>query len=151
LSVIFDLGKLRRRAEAHRLRANGFSNEEIGVELGMNTRDVRRYLRLPVPKLAVPPNRWWSDNAACSGMDVSVFYPTSRGKGTIALKRKAMMVCAGCPVRARCRETAEANYEQHGVWGGVDFSQYRYTYNEQTGDVEVRAKRGSDEPVAKVS
>lgn len=54
----------------------------------------------------------WRDQAACRGMDVSIFYP-EHGQTTDAAKA----VCARCPVRFECRQ--EAAGEWHGVWGGL--------------------------------
>jgi transcription factor WhiB len=38
--------------------------------------------------------------------------------GEQAAVERARQVCAGCPVRAYCRELARRNDESHGVWGG---------------------------------
>ena len=38
----------------------------------------------------------------------------------------AKQICEGCPARLQCYQTAVANQEQHGVWGGVDFNKRRY-------------------------
>lgn len=148
--IVFDVAKLRRRVQVHNLHADGLTNEQIGHQLEMSTDQVRTVLSQPKPKLHDPPSYWWSDNAACAGMDTEVFFPKSRGRGTVALKLKAMQICRGCPVRQRCLESATAHYEQNGVWGGKDFSQFRYGYNNQTGEVEVWL-RGSDGPVTQVS
>jgi hypothetical protein len=31
-------------------------------------------------------------------------------------------LCYGCPILKQCYDFAVANEEQHGVWGGIDFS-----------------------------
>lgn len=147
----FDVDSLRRRVEIHRLHAKGLSSQEISEELGMRTGHVRRCLASPMPQLADPPSSaWWLDNAACTGMDVDLFYPVIRGNGSVERKKQAQRICAGCPVRRRCLKFAQANYEQFGVWGGVDFSQFHYEYVESTGQVRIGLKERG-EPVAKVS
>jgi hypothetical protein len=37
-------------------------------------------------------------------------------------RRVAARLCRHCPVELECRESAEANQERWGVWGGVDMS-----------------------------
>ncbi|MFE9566798.1 WhiB family transcriptional regulator [Streptomyces sp. NPDC006487] len=56
----------------------------------------------------------WTDDAACSRMDVEVFYV----RGAI-LSAPALAACRACPVRDACREHAESNNESYGIWGGL--------------------------------
>ncbi len=56
----------------------------------------------------------WYDDAACRGLDVEIFYVEEPGKSGEALR-----VCATCPVRAVCHETAMREREFHGIWGGT--------------------------------
>lgn len=56
----------------------------------------------------------WMDNAACKGMDASLFYP---GQGESVTEAK--QTCMTCPVRSECREHALNNHETYGVWGGL--------------------------------
>nr|WP_285594596.1 WhiB family transcriptional regulator [Actinomycetospora sp. NBRC 106378] len=65
----------------------------------------------------------WHADAACSGMDETLFFPpTETGPLGAAQVEQAKQVCAGCPVRAAClaeamtRESASARY---GVFGGL--------------------------------
>jgi WhiB family redox-sensing transcriptional regulator len=65
----------------------------------------------------------WHEDAACSGMDETVFFPpTEIGPLGAARVEQAKQVCAGCPVQAAClaeamtREPASARY---GVFGGL--------------------------------
>jgi WhiB family redox-sensing transcriptional regulator len=56
---------------------------------------------------------WYAD-AACRGLDVDMFF-AERGE----LTAPAKAVCRGCPVRSECRESALANGEKFGIWGGL--------------------------------
>lgn len=63
--------------------------------------------------------------AACKGMSLELFFGPeagSRGGGRateLALK-KGKQVCAKCPVRPQCYETAKSlEWGVWGVWGGV--------------------------------
>lgn len=57
---------------------------------------------------------WYSD-AACAGSDVELFYSERPTDVTAALQ-----VCQDCPVRQACLDTAMAERELFGVWGGTD-------------------------------
>ena len=57
--------------------------------------------------------RWWV-HASCTTHPE----PDLWTSGNPADKARAMRVCAGCPVRTRCREAGRA--ETYGIWGGVD-------------------------------
>lgn len=143
MPVAFDVNFLRRRVKIHDLASRGFSTVEIGEKIGMRRQDVLRYLLRPRPLLKKPVSPWWTDNAACQGKDIDLFYTSALGITATRMKDQAKQICAGCPVRQRCYDTAEANYEQNGVWGGVDFSQFRYLYDEATGVVTRKLKRGA--------
>jgi WhiB family transcriptional regulator, redox-sensing transcriptional regulator len=52
--------------------------------------------------------------AACTGVETSVFFPVS---DTFAGEAKA--ICAECPVAERCLEYAIATHQSEGVWGGL--------------------------------
>lgn len=54
----------------------------------------------------------WSARAACSGMDLGLFFPDQGEKSTAARR-----VCAACPVAAQCREFA-GRFSSYGVFGG---------------------------------
>lgn len=41
---------------------------------------------------------------------------------TQKVRDKAVSICQGCPVQSDCLAEARANREQHGVWGGLDFT-----------------------------
>jgi WhiB family redox-sensing transcriptional regulator len=70
------------------------------------------------PALAV----WgWQAEAACRGMDSSVFFSPSdeRGRARRHRERVAQDVCRTCPVRLACAVFALSTGQPHGVWGGL--------------------------------
>jgi WhiB family redox-sensing transcriptional regulator len=58
-------------------------------------------------------NPSWRNQAACRGLDPSIFYPPSDEEAEMA---KA--VCDTCTVREACLEHALGRREKEGVWGG---------------------------------
>lgn len=149
----FNLPHLRRLQRMHQLSASGMGARDIARKMNMHTDNVTRYLKTPVPKLAPQVSTWWAENAACLGLDTNLFFPTGTGESAAAAKREAMAICSSCPVRQRCREAANANYEQNGIWGGVDYSRFSYRYNGSTGEVTVvlkKSAKGNRVPVTQV-
>lgn len=65
----------------------------------------------PVSTIDTAP---WRRDAACADEDPELFFA-----GDDDAVRQAKEVCARCPVRAQCLETALAVNEMHGVWGGM--------------------------------
>lgn len=68
----------------------------------------------------------WYSEAACRGLDVELFYAQEPGPTSQALR-----VCATCPVRATCHETAMAEREFFGVWGGTPENQRRRIFRRE--------------------
>ena len=58
----------------------------------------------------------WRLQAACRGLDPSIFYPSSEDD---ADADQAKEVCAQCPIRLACLEHALTRREKDGVWGGA--------------------------------
>lgn len=59
----------------------------------------------------------WRDDAACRGLDTNVFFA---GLGELRTHQLAKAICAKCPVREECLESALAmSPELCGVWGGT--------------------------------
>lgn len=58
-------------------------------------------------------NSSWRNQAACRGLDPSIFYPVSDEEAG-----KAKGVCEACSVREACLEHALGGREKEGVWGG---------------------------------
>lgn len=59
-------------------------------------------------------DRNWVDDAACRGLDPTIFYPASEDDAG-----PAKAVCAQCPVAESCLEHAIVHRERNGVWGGA--------------------------------
>lgn len=64
----------------------------------------------------------WQQSAACIGADPELFFPINedaRNPVDAERVRQAKAICGGCPVRNQCLESAFANRDHHGVWGGL--------------------------------
>ncbi|MEE2056950.1 WhiB family transcriptional regulator [Rhodococcus artemisiae] len=72
-------------------------------------------------------DREWMLAARCRGFDTSVFFPQKEsGRGPVAgAENDAKKVCRTCPVISECRDHALRNAEQHGIWGGMNYSERR--------------------------
>lgn len=57
----------------------------------------------------------WHAQAACRGLDASIFYPAEDDVEAIEAARR---ICAQCPVNGPCLEHALSVREKDGVWGG---------------------------------
>lgn len=68
-------------------------------------------------------NDEWRDDARCRGTDIEVFYSEDPG-----LQAQALALCASCPVRLPCLESAMALREVFGVWGGTAEGQRRRAF-----------------------
>ena len=74
--------------------------------------------RLPAPLI----DHWeWQGQAACRGMDVSVFFHPAQERNAARERRiaQAKAVCRGCPAIAHCLEHALRVREPYGIWGGM--------------------------------
>jgi WhiB family redox-sensing transcriptional regulator len=56
----------------------------------------------------------WERQAACRGLDPTIFYPVSEEEAA-----EAKAVCTMCPVQELCLEYALGERERDGVWGGA--------------------------------
>lgn len=56
----------------------------------------------------------WMQRAACKDKPREWFFP-ERGQSV----RRALAICASCPVTAECTDYADQTNTQYGVWGGV--------------------------------
>lgn len=59
----------------------------------------------------IPP---WRRQAACKGLDPTIFYPSDDDDECLDAKA----VCAQCPVVDLCLEHALGVREKEGIWGG---------------------------------
>lgn len=66
--------------------------------------------------------RPWLKDAACRGLDVSLFYTTDDVEATREsnsdTNRVALRFCKTCPVKAECLDYA-LKHEIEGIWGGT--------------------------------
>ncbi|MDD1058549.1 WhiB family transcriptional regulator [Streptomyces cocklensis] len=69
----------------------------------------------------------WQKDAACRGMDSSVFFsPVSeRGRARRRREEEARTICRACPVSGPCGRFAHASQQEYGVWGGYTESERR--------------------------
>lgn len=56
----------------------------------------------------------WREQALCAQVDPEIFHPEKGGS-----PRPAKLICRMCPVQVECLETALANNEMFGIWGGL--------------------------------
>jgi WhiB family redox-sensing transcriptional regulator len=73
---------------------------------------------LPAPRVA----EWaWQFQAACRGIDTSVFFHPDNERGPARIQRElqAKAICARCLVRDECLRSALMTRESYGVWGGT--------------------------------
>lgn len=68
------------------------------------------------------------DNPSCRDLGKDVFFPV-RGHGDHRPYRRAVeyaqTICSTCPEQIRCYRDAKQRHEQHGIWGGINFSDRR--------------------------
>ncbi|WP_371851625.1 WhiB family transcriptional regulator [Rhodococcus koreensis] len=68
-----------------------------------------------------PGDRDWREDAACRGIESSVFFSPDgeRGQARARREERARRICEDCPVLGRCRDHALAAGEPYGIWGGM--------------------------------
>ncbi|AWK76202.1 transcriptional regulator (plasmid) [Rhodococcus oxybenzonivorans] len=68
-----------------------------------------------------PGDRDWREDAACRGVESSVFFSPDGERGTARARRQSRgkQICEGCPVLVQCRDHALSTGEPYGVWGGM--------------------------------
>lgn len=91
----------------------------------MNLHDGHLALRRLVPDAP------WKADAACRGMDPSLFFFDEDNHWTPEGVAQAKRVCEGCPVIAECREYGLA--EKFGIFGGLTERERRW----------IRRRRGA--------
>jgi WhiB family redox-sensing transcriptional regulator len=82
----------------------------------------------------------WQKDAACRGMDSSVFFSPAKERGPSRRRREeaAQAICRACPVSGPCGRFARASQQEYGVWGGSTESERRYA-DEDVSDATVAA------------
>lgn len=62
----------------------------------------------------------WSEDAACSGVDIDIFFSSDDGE-----QKQALEMCRACPVQRECLQYAIQQREMYGIWGGMTESERR--------------------------
>jgi WhiB family redox-sensing transcriptional regulator len=94
------------------------------------------------------PDRSWIEHAACSGMDIRVFFPEPSTPGrpltadVEAAAAQAKAVCRRCPVRDACLADAIRNHDQ-GIRGGLTYYQRHQPNRTTPGRREYREQEAS--------
>ena len=93
-----------------------------GELLDLRAVEPERWVSVRVVAVAVErrPSSSWLERARCKGMDTSWWFPN---RGDQFAGRVAVQVCAGCPVRRECLESALVEElavagEPSGIRGG---------------------------------
>ena len=74
--------------------------------------------RLPKPLVEV----WqWQSSGACRDLPSEMFFHPDgeRGPSRRNREKKALAICATCPVILQCRKQALQIQEPYGIWGGL--------------------------------
>lgn len=72
----------------------------------------------------------WRTEAACRGMDPTIFFPDADDLDAVAA---AITICRRCPVAEPCRMAAAARGEKTGVWGAWQASSLQKLRRRGTG------------------
>ncbi|TWV44420.1 WhiB family transcriptional regulator [Streptomyces misionensis] len=69
----------------------------------------------------------WQAEAACRGMDSSVFFSPAgeRGRARRHREEAARAICDSCPVSGPCGRFALTSQQFYGVWGGYTEAERR--------------------------
>jgi len=81
----------------------------------------------------------WRRDVACADEDPELFFA-----GDDASVAAAKQVCARCPVRTECLETALAVNEMHGVWGGMAEGERRRLIRQRRRERRDRERRAQE-------
>lgn len=100
---------------------------------------------LPELTLLLPDGEYpsWQDDALCAQIGGDETWFPDKGGSPRAAKR----MCARCDVRPECLETALANREEYGVYGGTTAAE-RKRIVKKRGEVWRQAYRGEEEECA---
>ena len=63
----------------------------------------------------------WKARAECRDKDPELFFP----ERDVAAKREAKAICAGCPVKEQCLQSALDHDDRFGIWGGLEPNEIR--------------------------
>jgi WhiB family redox-sensing transcriptional regulator len=96
----------------------------------MNLIELMRLVSLEDPENTLE----WQREALCNQTDPEAFFPEYERGGKMAKE-----VCKHCPVKQKCFDYAVSNNEEHGIWGGVDFT-VRRTETERLNDFRQQSE-----------
>lgn len=91
---------------------------------------------IPVNPLSALDTAPWRRDAACAESDPELFFATDD-----EVVARAKRVCAACPVRTACLETALRQHEMHGVWGGMAETERRRLIRQRRREQRERRAR----------
>jgi WhiB family redox-sensing transcriptional regulator len=81
------------------------------------------------------PTRYWNDDAACKGQDLSLFYGSDEMPLTGLAAKKGRRVCLTCPVARDCLLDALLTGERMGLRAGFLGHERAHTLRRLGGDV----------------
>lgn len=85
-----------------------------------------RRVKLHLARREDTPAEAWRKQAACRGLDASLFHPVDdEGNTDESAAELARAVCGRCSVRQACLEYALTAPERHGIWGGLTAEERR--------------------------
>lgn len=88
----------------------------LRMRLSLRAEGVKSFRMISVQdEHRLPPLQKWRAQAACRGLDASVFFPDDDGEASALAKA----TCASCVVQDTCLSYALMNKEKAGVWGGA--------------------------------
>lgn len=94
-------------------------------------------MNMPGFNLTLPDAERWTTGAACAEDGVGPMFPHPQDAEGI---QYAKSICATCPIKATCLETALENNERFGVWGGLTEDE-RYALRRKRSAQVARAAR----------
>ncbi|CAB4600562.1 unannotated protein [freshwater metagenome] len=118
---------MRRRVGGYRSDVSS-RNSPTAAPLPVGLRPTRSRVS-PRVALERTRRRWrspaWAEQAACAGQTELFFGPAiETERERLDRERRALTVCATCPVLAPCREHAR-QFRESGIWGGESEYQRR--------------------------
>lgn len=88
----------------------------------------------------------WYENSLCSSPYYAKYKEYFFSEDAVEVA-EAKEICAACPVRQQCLQSALNNKEVWGVWGGRDEIEIRYTLSVNEDGQEVRRSKDGIAPV----
>jgi len=67
----------------------------------------------------------WRAGAACTGVDINLFFPGGTTGDALVLIEEAKAICQACPCRDACLTFAVETNQEFGVWGSASEEERR--------------------------